>query len=373
MTINSAPSSRPSRRKLIQFLALTFGISWIIDVIIWLTGGLAQGYQVVVAMQLQMLVPAFSAIFLSIFVFRDSRIYRGHYRDMPRLFFYFYLVFFLVYVLIAAWAMLNPEQVQVISAIIFAWNIIGLMVLLAVRALSGKEAFSQAGLSGGKLLHWLVFGAAFIGFIALQAALNAWFVPGTRFDLSQLSAGLVAGGAPESLLPPAGILFAMAAFQSVLINSFIGLMAGFGEEYGWRGFLQNELLSLGRMRGVILVGLVWGIWHLPLIWMGFNYPGYPLLGSLLMVIFSMLLGFILSYAMLKTAAIWLVSFLHVLANQAMSFGLVLVFTPKSPVYAFGAGLFGLFTLLLVVLLLSRDPVWRLKGETPVSTALIPEG
>ena len=375
MTVPSLPTDTAAInwRKVIQFLALTFSLTWIIDLIIWQTGGLTQGYPVIVSIQLQMLVPAFSAILLSLFVFRDSPINFRHYRGSPRWFFYFFLLFFMVYVLIAAWAWIRPDQAQLISAIVFAWNIIGLMILLAVRAVSGREAFTQAGLAGGKLIHWLLFGSAFVAFIALQAALNIWFVPGTPFDLNQLTEGLAASGAPASVLPPAGILFAIAAFQTIVVNSFIGLMAGFGEEYGWRGFLQGELINIGRLRGVLLVGLIWGVWHLPLIWMGFNYPGYPLLGSILMVVFTLLLGVILGYAMLKSASIWLVSFLHVLSNQTLSFTLVLVYTPSSPIYAFGIGIFGLLTMLVIVLLLSRDPVWRVKGDIQTPQYLPVEG
>ena len=58
----------------------------------------------------------------------------------------------------------------------------------------------------------------------------------------------------------------------------------FGEEYGWRGYLQSELFKLGRVRGVLLLGVIWGAYHWPMILMGWNYPGHPLLGLLLIVL-----------------------------------------------------------------------------------------
>ena len=52
---------------------------------------------------------------------------------------------------------------------------------------------------------------------------------------------------------------------SLPLNFVLSFTAFLGEEYGWRGFLQGELTErFGRRKGVILLGLLWGLWHLPL-------------------------------------------------------------------------------------------------------------
>jgi CAAX protease family protein len=47
----------------------------------------------------------------------------------------------------------------------------------------------------------------------------------------------------------------------------------FGEEYGWRGYLMPRLLPLGEIRASVILGVIWGVWHLPLLFAGLNYPG----------------------------------------------------------------------------------------------------
>ncbi len=67
------------------------------------------------------------------------------------------------------------------------------------------------------------------------------------------------------------------------------------EEYGWRGFLWEKLAKpFGVGRAALLTGLAWGLWHLPAVLWGTNYPGRPLAGILLMTLFCLAWGVILA-------------------------------------------------------------------------------
>jgi uncharacterized protein len=55
--------------------------------------------------------------------------------------------------------------------------------------------------------------------------------------------------------------------------SFIALIFAVGEELGWRGYLQGLLIQrLGLSKGIICLGLLWSVWHLPLLLAGYKYP-----------------------------------------------------------------------------------------------------
>jgi membrane protease YdiL (CAAX protease family) len=156
------------------------------------------------------------------------------------------------------------------------------------------------------------------------------------------------------------------AANSLLLSPILNLVFFFGEEYGWRGYLQSELVKLGKVRGLLLVGLIWGVWHTPLIAMGHNYPGYPLAGSVLMVFSTIVLSFFFGFAVLKSRSVWLAAFLHGVNNNIMPFLFAMVFQPDSPVLAFGWGVLGLLVwgLIIAGLLFFWRRWWREEHFVP---------
>ena len=309
-----------------------------------------------------MMLPAFCAILLGLFFFKGGSIY--HHQGGGRFFFYYFLFFTAAYATLTTLAMALPDQAVTIGTFSGVFNIASLLIVVLIRVFSGSEAFARAGLSGGKPLQWLLWGLAFVLFYSLQTALNAAFGLGKAVDPTMLLADLT-GGQSASMSP--AVLRLVLFIQTVLLGPFLGLLMGFGEEYGWRGYLQGELVKIGKKRGVLLLGVIWGIWHYPVIWMGHNYPGQPVWGTVLMTIYTVLLGFVLGHVMLKTHSVWLVAFLHALNNQVLSYYAVSFYQAKDPIFSFGIGLFGLLTMAPVVLLLLRDPVWSGDAEV-VDTA-----
>jgi uncharacterized protein len=336
------------------FLGLTFGLSWLADLVLYWNGGLASPVTGLL-LQFRMLLPAFSAMFLGVFFYRESPLYFRSNRTASRWFVYFFLLLTVLYLVGSIAGLLRPAQAAVISALLLVPNLIGLLLLVVLRWKGGREAFASAGMAGGKWQVWLLYGAGLVAFYGLQAYLNYVFKLGTVVDLNAAFPQMAAANMP------APVLLLTMAINTVIVGPFLGLIITFGEEYGWRGYLQTELTRLGRIRGVFLLGVIWGIWHWPVIWMGYNYPGQPLLGSIAMVAMCILLSFFLAYAVFKSNGVWTAAYLHALSNQALSFFMMTLVMPASMLFSFGMGIYGLLLGAIVVLLILRDPVWKVGG------------
>ena len=69
----------------------------------------------------------------------------------------------------------------------------------------------------------------------------------------------------------------------VITMSIVFMLFGFGEEFGWRGYLTPKLEKLMPAPAAIIVsGIIWGLWHAPIIACGHDfgrdYAGYPWVG-----------------------------------------------------------------------------------------------
>lgn len=111
--------------------------------------------------------------------------------------------------------------------------------------------------------------------------------------------------------PATGNLWGFVAIQvvvGVLISPIVNGIFTFGEEFGWRAYLLPKLLPLGKWRAMVLQGVIWGVWHWPVIAMGyeygFNYAGFPWLGMLTFLLFTFCAGIFLAWVTLCGRSVW---------------------------------------------------------------------
>lgn len=352
MQTSTSIALKPNWSQVARFLGLTFGLTWLLDLALYLNGGLTNPSAALI-LQFQMLLPAFSAMFLGTFFFKESPIYYRTNHKASRWFVYFYLLLTFLYLLGSIAVLINPDQVTMLSSLLLIPSVIGLILLVVLRLVGGKDTFAGVGMGGGKARIWFFYGLGLVAFYGLQTFLNYIFKMGQTVDLLTAFPQMAAANLPSIALLP------IMALNTVVIGPFLGLIIAFGEEYGWRGYLQSELIHLGRVRGVFLLGVIWGIWHWPVIWMGYNYPGYPILGSLAMVAYCIILAYFLAHSVFKSEGVWTAAYLHALNNQALSFFFMVVVTPTNVLFSFGAGWPGLILGTIIVLFLLRDPVWKI--------------
>ena len=83
------------------------------------------------------------------------------------------------------------------------------------------------------------------------------------------------------------------AYLTLMLMTLPNIPFTLGEEYGWRGYLLPRLLPLGEIRATLLVGLIWGPWHVPFLLAGLNYPGVNFWQTVLVFCFTVV---VLSFA-----------------------------------------------------------------------------
>ncbi|HEY6619174.1 MAG TPA: CPBP family intramembrane glutamic endopeptidase [Steroidobacteraceae bacterium] len=194
--------------------------------------------------------------------------------------------------------------------------------------LRSRAAFRRVGWRLGSLKAYAAVFAVTLTVVALALGI-AFFLGGLSYA-PQVTPMQVVVTVPILLIP--SCLFA------------------FAEEFGWRGFLLQQLESLGARRALLLSGVCWFLWELPLVVFGLldatlihiNLPVTLVLHFLQ----TLSVGVALGYLRLRFGSIWLPTFAHGLLNTlgALAF---FYFAEKDPFIGDFAGYIG--TALLAVL------------------------
>lgn len=90
-----------------------------------------------------------------------------------------------------------------------------------------------------------------------------------------------------------------------------------GEEIAWRGYLQDKLQNaLGYLKGIFVLGIVWGLWHLPISIQGHNLPNHPMLETWLTTpLMCIALSFAIAYYNFNNRSIYIALLLHASNNH----------------------------------------------------------
>jgi membrane protease YdiL (CAAX protease family) len=280
-------------RKVIVFLALAYGLAWTLGFSFFALGGHLNSGAFVAMAVIYMFTPATAAIITQRVIWKEP--WRDFGLKMPR-----------VLWLIAGW--LWPVLLVILG--------LGLSLLVqGVSLVSGLEGF--LGNLAGK-------------------------IPPDK--IAEIHRQL-----EHSFLAKPGVLLLISLVQVFIAGPTVNAGAAFGEELGWRGFLLHELNPLGFWRSSFVIGFFWGLWHLPLIVNGYNYPDHPFAGPLMMIVLTILLSPLMGYLRLRAESVFPVAIFHGTFNAAAT---LVIFLHGGTVLLTGmTGAAGLLTLFLADLIL----------------------
>ncbi len=243
---------------------------------------------------------------------------------------------------------------------------------VVVRRWVTREGFSDAGLNLN-LRKWPYYLAAWLLPLAVVAAITllaAVFGIGHP-DLS-FHAGLRAL-APQAQIPPglSDKLWLIIPLQ-LLFTSLLATPLLWGEEFGWRSYLQIRLFKKQPVMAAVATGIIWGIWHYPLNLRGYNFPEHRILGLLLFPVSAILLSIIFGWLRLRSGSIWTSSLAHAATNSVGGSLTILIFAGSAEMLWTGyVGLLGWIPLgaLCAWIILTG----RLKPENYQANGLVKTG
>jgi uncharacterized protein len=201
------------------------------------------------------------------------------------------------------------------------------LATFVVRKWIAREGFGDAGLRID-LSKWRYYLVAWllplfiVGCIAVLSPICGGAKPDYSFHTGIQY--LLKLGMPASLLRYPKLLI-VYWIVSAVPKSFVL----FGEEFGWRGYLQLRLFPGRPLAAAVGTGIIWAIWHYPLTLRGFNYPDHPYIGSFLVFpVGATLLSIVYGWLRLRSGSIWASSLAHS-ANNVIGGGIwILLFGDK---------------------------------------------
>jgi membrane protease YdiL (CAAX protease family) len=271
---------------------------------------------------------------------------------------YFALVVVISGSLEAYYIFINPELLGTLFGLLaLMWSP---AVASVIARLVLREGFSDVSFRFGGLrtLPWYALGLGVPLAVGILAYGGAWLTGLVGFQ----------GGAGAFLV---GLV---SAATWITIYGFIFTA---GEEIGWRGYMLTRLVDAGVPRPVLVSGLIWALWHLPLILSGIYAAGpYPALSVVLFVVSITSTSFVYARMRLETGSIWPVIFAHSAWNSIIQ-GPFDGATKgaNAALWTGESGIFTVIVLVVVAVLVSRGTwtyVRSLPGRgVPLSQQLSP--
>ena len=192
--------------------------------------------------------------------------------------------------------------------------------------------------------RWWVFGWLAITILPFITIGISLLIPGSRWDTSNEMIVSALEQMPEGfgIWGLMGITLISGLVAGVTLNGVLG----FGEEIAWRGFLVKELRGMKFLEASVCIGIIWGLWHAPIILNGHNYPQHPIAGVFMMTLMCTMMTVMLMYFRQKSGSVIVAAIMHGAFNGIAGLSL-LVISPSNDLLYGSTGLAGCLALFII--------------------------
>jgi membrane protease YdiL (CAAX protease family) len=248
------------------------------------------------------------------------------------------------YMLVASGFMLGPALAAILQVVVIrrrGWRALGLVFTgIRWRAMAWTALCGLLQVPLTLLVCWCfgnMLGAEVFGDVSLTQAR----VEGSVVAMAEAAgqSGDLARAALGGLQLPGAVWLLLFLVMALVAAVTVNVPAMLGEELGWRGLLFTLLKGWPAWRRIVFTGVVWGLWHAPVIAMGHNYGEHRLMGIPLMVVFCLLLAVVFDRVRVAARSVWAPVLLHGLINGSAG-AFALFVQGGHPLVASPAGLAG---------------------------------
>lgn len=284
-----------------KMLAIFFAIAFGMPVVLGIFMGIAfNGGQDVSAFPLVwMYLPATAVMAGALFTKEERTAPDGTGLSLPKVFYVTFVAFtaVMVILLIAGVFLSNLQALIWISYLVYAVSLICLAELLLMKK-DRREAYGLRLTRSWKRALAGVGIFVLIYLLICAVSMGITYLMGGDVEAWSLSPYLVSG-----------------LFIALPLNLLLSFTAFFGEEYGWRYYLQPVLQErFGMKKGVLLLGILWGLWHVP-INLFYYSPSTSIQSILVQLAGCVGMGIFFGWVYLRTQNVWAVTMIHFLNNN----------------------------------------------------------
>jgi len=243
---------------------------------------------------------------------------------------------------------------------------------LITRLFFYEPRFTDANLRFGHSRDYLKYWSFALGITALSYGMYTlmgairWDFTGHVF-LDRLAEQFATTGQnmTDTLPPgftPQTMLWIFTIGGLTVFNIMPGLISGFGEEFGHRGFMFPALYRIKPWVGFIVGGLLWFAWHVPISFMIPQTVEIPvwasILNYLILAVGSVCTFAYLAYVYVRSESVFVTSIAHIAMNNAASSLSYFVIIQNQTLANLGLTL----TMLIVVAIMFAKKLFVSKGE-----------
>ena len=218
-----------------------------------------------------------------------------------------------------------------------------MIAVIITQTVNKEQIFHGLDISF-KINRWWVIGWLLMPVLAVAVLGMTLLMPGAVWspDSEVVKAALTS--MPEGV--GLGAIIVITLISGLFAGLTVNAVFAFGEEIGWRGYLLKIFKGKTFLSTALWTGIIWGLWHAPIILNGHNYPQHPVAGVFMMVGMCVFLTPIFMYFRLKSGSVIVPAIMHGTFNGVVGLSMILV-TPANDLLYGGPGLAGLITLLLL--------------------------